>query len=285
MSADPSATLGTPDARVSRRKGGAGLQGERAKGGLPAMVYHFFSCTDAGLIRHNNEDAVGIDEANRLIILADGMGGHQAGEVASSMAVSLIADRLGDWLSGPGRQATVPEALSAMRACAEHVNQTILKAAASRAEYAGMGTTVVFGAFHGGQLLLGHVGDSRAYRWRQSRLERLTTDHTLLQRQLDAGLLTPAQAARSAGRFLLTRALGVEARVMLDLRALAVEPGDLYLLCSDGLTDMLDDGRLAGLLAQGGGLQAQAQRLVDGANAEGGRDNVSVVLAQLGAQT
>nr|WP_137891791.1 PP2C family serine/threonine-protein phosphatase [Ramlibacter sp. 2FC] len=247
------------------------------------MLHSFCALTDAGRLRPNNEDAVCVDEASRLIVLADGMGGHQAGEVASRMAVSLIAAELGPWLSGPGRQATAAEAMGALRDCVDRVNQAILQAAASRAEYAGMGTTVVFGAFHGSQLLLGHVGDSRAYCWRQGRLERLTTDHTLLQRQLDAGLLTPAQAARSAGRFLLTRALGVEARVVLALRALAVEPGDLYLLCSDGLTDMLDDERLAGLLAQGGGLQAQAQRLVDGANAEGGRDNVSVVLAQLSA--
>lgn len=248
------------------------------------MVYQFFSFTDAGRVRSNNEDTVHVDEADRLIILADGMGGHQAGEVASRMAVNLIAAELGPWLSGPGRQATVAEALGTIRDCVDRVNRAILQAAASHAEYAGMGTTVVFGAFLGGQLLLGHVGDSRAYCWRQGRLERLTTDHTLLQRQLDAGLLTPAQAARSTGRFLLTRALGVEARVTLELRALAVEPGDLYLLCSDGLTDMLDDARLAGLLAQGGSLRVQARRLVDGANAEGGLDNVSVVLAQLGAQ-
>lgn len=248
------------------------------------LSHSFCALTDPGRLRPNNEDAVRVDEVNRLIILADGMGGHQAGEVASRMAVSLMASELGPWLSGPGRQASVPEALAAMRDCADRVNQAILRAAASRADYAGMGTTLVFGAFHGGQFLFGHVGDSRAYCWRQGRLERLTTDHTLLQRQLDAGLLTPAQAARSTGRFLLTRALGVEARVVLELRALAVAPGDLYLLCSDGLTDMLGDDRLADLLAQGGDLQAQAQRLVDGANAEGGRDNVSVVLAQLGAQ-
>jgi len=248
-------------------------------------LHSFYALTDAGRQRPNNEDAVRVDEANRLIILADGMGGHQAGEVASHMAVSLISAEFGAWLAGPGRQATVPEALSAMRDSADHANQAILQAGTSRPDCAGMGTTVVVAAFfHGDRLLLGHAGDSRAYRWRQGRLERLTTDHTLLQRQLDAGLLTPAQAAASAGRFLLTRALGVEARVALELRALAALPGDLYLLCSDGLTDMLDDDRLAGLLAQGGGLQAQAQRLVDGANAEGGRDNVSVVLAQLGTQ-
>lgn len=245
------------------------------------MSHSFCALTDAGRLRPNNEDAVQIDEANGLIVLADGMGGHQAGEVASRMAVSLIAAELGAWLAGPGRQAKLAEALDAMRACADHANQAILQAAASRPEYAGMGTTVVFGAFHGDRFLLGHAGDSRAYRWRRGQLERLTTDHTLLQRQLDAGLLTPAQAARSAGRFLLTRALGVEARLALELQALAVEPGDLYLMCSDGLTDMLDDGRLAVLLAQGGGLPAQAQRLVDKANAEGGRDNVSVVLAEL----
>lgn len=245
-------------------------------------AHRFHALTDTGRLRANNEDAVGIDEANGLFMLADGMGGHQAGEVASRMAVSLIGAEFGAWLAGPGRQATVPEALNAMRLSVDHANQAILQAGASRPECAGMGTTVVVAALFDGDrlLLLGHAGDSRAYRWRQGRLERLTTDHTLLQRQLDAGLLSPAQAAASAGRFLLTRALGTEPRVVLELKCLELAPGDLILLCSDGLTDMLDDARLAELLALGGGLPELARRLVDGANAAGGRDNVSVVLAQ-----
>lgn len=247
------------------------------------MVYQFFSCTDAGRVRSNNEDAVRIDEANRLLILADGMGGHQAGEVASGMAAALVAAELGSWLSEPGRQATVAEALRAMQTCSDHASQAIFHAAATHAGYAGMGTTLVFGVFHGSQFLLGHAGDSRAYRWRQGLLERLTTDHSLLQAQLDAGLMTAAQAARSSSRYLLTRALGVESKVALDLRALDVVPDDLYLLCSDGLSDMLDDAQIAAALALGGDLQAQAQRLVDHANAQGGRDNISVVLAQLAA--
>ena len=143
-----------------------------------------------------------------------------------------------------------------------------------------MGTTLLVAVFQPQRLVLGHVGDSRAYRWRRGELTQITRDHSLLQEQLDAGLITPQQAAVSVHRNLVTRAVGVQDSVHIEVHAHAVEPGDCYLLCSDGLSDMVDDASLAILLGRRGTLQDKAQALVDGANARGGRDNIAVVLVQ-----
>jgi serine/threonine protein phosphatase PrpC len=149
-----------------------------------------------------------------------------------------------------------------------------------------MGTTLVMVVVARGQLVVGHVGDSRAYRLRGRRLQRLTRDHSLLQEQLDAGLITPAQAARSPHRNLVTRALGVEAEVTLEAHDYSLKHDDLLLLCSDGLTDMVDDERICGLLCHTrAGLQDACHALVEAANAAGGRDNISVVLVRAGAES
>jgi protein phosphatase len=142
-----------------------------------------------------------------------------------------------------------------------------------------MGTTLVVGVFQDGRLMLGHIGDSRCYRLRAGALEQITKDHSLLQEQMDAGLITPEQAATSTNKNLVTRALGVEDAVLLEVNEHRVEPGDLYLMCSDGLSDMLDDDAIARILAAPGTLEEKAVQLVDGANANGGRDNISVLLA------
>jgi serine/threonine protein phosphatase PrpC len=139
---------------------------------------------------------------------------------------------------------------------------------------------LVVGVFRDDWLLLGHIGDSRCYRWRRGELTQLTRDHSLLQEQIDAGLLTPQQAAVSVNKNLVTRALGVESAVALEVTEHRVETGDLYLLCSDGLSDMVSDAMTAGLLAQPASLAQQADRLVAAANAQGGRDNITVLLAQ-----
>lgn len=249
------------------------------------LTYRFAALTDTGRVREGNEDSVLVDEAARLVVLADGMGGYQAGEVASSMATALIAAELGSWLRGRGQSAPSADVERAMRASVDHGNRAIYDAALGNASYRGMGTTLVVGVFLGGQLLLGHAGDSRAYRWRQGRLERLTRDHSLLQAQLDAGLITPQQAANSSLRSVITRALGVEPVVALDVQTVDVVPGDDYLLCSDGLTDMLEDPDIEALLAAPGTLAERARALVDEANARGGRDNVSVILIQTAPAT
>ena len=143
-----------------------------------------------------------------------------------------------------------------------------------------MGTTLVVGVFQDGRLMLGHIGDSRCYRLRNAHLEQITKDHSLLQEQMDAGLITPEQAATSTNKNLVTRALGVEDAVLLEVNEHKVEPGDLYLMCSDGLSDMLDDEAIAQILAGDGSLEQKSVQLIDAANANGGRDNISVLLAQ-----
>lgn len=244
------------------------------------MIYKFCTATDTGLIRANNEDAAAFDTPVGLAVLADGMGGYNAGEVASGMATSHIADDLGRWLAAADGVAQRRDIRRALEICVDNANASIFKAAQANAHYAGMGTTLVVGVFRGDWLLLGHIGDSRCYRWRRGELTQLTRDHSLLQEQIDAGLLTPQQAASSMNKNLVTRALGVESTVALEVTEHLVETGDLYLMCSDGLSDMVSDAITAGLLAQPASLAVRARSLVDAANAQGGRDNITVLLVE-----
>jgi protein phosphatase len=244
------------------------------------MNYEFCMRTDPGLARENNEDSVTVDEPTRLGILADGMGGYNAGEVASGMATTFIKSELGRWLSQAGRHANAREVRRAMEICVDNANRSIFNAANSNPQYSGMGTTLVVGVFQDGRLMLGHIGDSRCYRLRGGQFEQITKDHSLLQEQMDAGLITPEQAATSTNKNLVTRALGVEDAVLLEVNEHKVEPGDIYLMCSDGLSDMLDDDTLAQMLSGEGSLDQKTVQLIDAANANGGRDNISVLLVQ-----
>ena len=243
------------------------------------MIYEFCIGTDPGLARENNEDSVTIDEPTRLGILADGMGGYNAGEIASGMATTFIKSELGRWLSQAGRHANSREVRRAMEICVDNANRSIFNAANSNPQYSGMGTTLVLGVFQDARLMLGHIGDSRGYRLRGGEFTQITKDHSLLQEQMDAGLITPEQAAVSTNKNLVTRALGVEDAVLLEVNEHKVEAGDLYLMCSDGLSDMLDDESIARVLRTEGPLEQKTQQLVEGANANGGRDNISVLLA------
>ena len=247
------------------------------------MNYEFSLRTDPGLARENNEDSVAVDESTRLAILADGMGGYNAGEIASGMATTFIKSELGRWLSQAGRHANAKEVRRAMEICVDNANRSIFNAANSNPQYSGMGTTLVVGVFQDGRLLLGHIGDSRCYRLRGQELSQITKDHSLLQEQMDAGLITPEQAAVSTHKNLVTRALGVEDTVLLDVNEHRVEPGDIYLMCSDGLSDMVDDPGICRILSADATLEDKAVQLVDSANANGGRDNISVLLAQADA--
>jgi PPM family protein phosphatase len=244
------------------------------------MNYEFCFRTDPGLARENNEDSVTVDEPTRLGILADGMGGYNAGEVASGMATTFIKSELGRWLAQAGRHANGREVRRAMEICVDNANRSIFNAANSNPQYSGMGTTLVVGVFQDGRLLLGHIGDSRCYRLRAGQLEQITKDHSLLQEQMDAGLITPEQAATSTNKNLVTRALGVEDAVLLEVNEHKVDPGDLFLMCSDGLSDMLDDEAIAHILSAEGSLEQKTVQLIDAANANGGRDNISVLLGQ-----
>ena len=245
-----------------------------------SMQYEFCARTDPGKVRGNNEDAVHFDPPTGVAVLADGMGGYAAGEVASGMATAFIVSELSRWLREVERKAMPREIQRALRICVENANTSIVRAASTNRQYAGMGTTVVVGVFHGNRLVLGHVGDSRCYRLRAGVLMQITRDHSLLQEQLDAGYITAEQAAVSVNKNLVTRALGVDEAVDLEVNDFKVESGDLYMMCSDGLSDMMDDEAIARLLGAQQSLEQVAESLIDTANANGGRDNISVLLVK-----
>lgn len=238
-------------------------------------------CTDPGLVRVHNEDAIFADANLGIAILADGMGGYQAGEVASGMACTLLADSFvqllprcdAAFLAAAGGPAQL--LADEIRA----VNAAIFNASATEPRYAGMGTTLVVAWYFADRLYVAHVGDSRLYRLRGRQFQQLTRDHSLLQEQLDSGMITAEEARYSADRNLVTRALGIESEVLPEVHEYDVQPGEVVLLCSDGLTDMLADEQIAATLKAGQeDLQHTAGELVEQANDAGGRDNISVIL-------
>ena len=238
------------------------------------------SRSDPGIVRSHNEDAV-FDQADAgLVVLADGMGGYNAGEVASGMAVT--------WLGGNLPAALAPvsgPAAEIHRLIAQQValaNDSILKAAESQPQYAGMGTTLVLGYFRDNRLTLGHIGDSRAYRLRGEEFMQLTRDHSLLQEQIDSGMISREEARFSQNKNLVTRALGVDLGVEVEIHDHDVLVGDIYLLCSDGLNDMVEDDEIAlTLQTLHSNLELAADQLIQMANDNGGRDNVSVILVKV----
>ena len=247
------------------------------------MNFEFYSQTDTGRVRTNNEDSVALDESCAVAVLADGMGGYAAGEVASGMACDFIKAELGRWLHEASAAASDADVKRAMDICVDNANQAIFGAANSNPTYAGMGTTLVLGVFRPGRLLMGHIGDSRGYRWRNGVLQQITKDHSLLQEQIDAGMLTPEQAQYAANKNLVTRALGVEDMVLLETHQHDVVSGDVYLMCSDGLSDMLRDAQIAEIMAAHPSLSDMGEALVAAANEAGGRDNIAVILVAVHA--
>lgn len=242
------------------------------------MNYQFHAVTDPGRARDNNEDSVAFDEEALVAVLADGMGGYNAGEIASGMATAFIKSELSRWLIEAGAIAQPKEIRRAMEICVDNANLAIYNSANANPAFAGMGTTLVLCVFKEGRLLVGHIGDSRCYRLRSDTLEQITKDHSLLQEQIDAGLITQDQAAVSPIKNLVTRALGVEQAVMLEVNEFSVEPGDLYLMCSDGLSDMVTDEVIARIAGEASGLDQIAGHLVSAANENGGKDNISVLM-------
>jgi len=243
------------------------------------------SLSHPGMVRSHNEDAVFVDGAAGLAILADGMGGYNAGEVASGIAVDVISHGMLPGLAAEVDLTKIDSATGLSHAAlllqkqAELANKTIYEAAQSRPECAGMGTTIVASVFCGNRASIGHVGDSRCYRLRDGSLEQLTRDHSLLQEQIDSGMLTPERAKFSLNKNLVTRALGIDELSPIDIVEYRVETGDVYLLCSDGLTDMVDAEQIEAILTrEHDSLPGAAAALVELANRRGGRDNISVVL-------
>lgn len=245
------------------------------------------SLTDPGRLRKRNEDYVAERSESGLVLLADGMGGYNAGDVASGMATDLVADGLDqDWQQARlDRMDQVQAQALAADLIRQHVaraNSAVHQAAQHTPEYSGMGTTLVVGLFFDNLLTVGHVGDSRLYRLRGDALDQLTRDHSLLQEQIDQGVISKEEARLSHNKNLVTRALGVDPAVEAEVHSHVVVPGDVYLLCSDGLNDMVDDEEIRlTLLTLKSNVQLAAQHLVQAANDSGGRDNVSVVLVKV----
>ena len=241
-----------------------------------------------GMVRSHNEDCVFVDGEAGLAVLADGMGGYNAGEVASGIAVDVVSNGLlpelasGRELSKVDIQSGLTHAALLLQQQIAAANKGIYEAAQTRPECAGMGTTIVAAIFHGNRVSIGHIGDSRCYRLRGEKFEQLTRDHSLLQEQIDSGVLTPEQARFSLNKNLVTRALGIEAIVPTDIAEYRIEANDIYLLCSDGLTDMVDSEVIHSIIDEKRtDLAVAAGDLIDLANQNGGRDNISVVMVRI----
>jgi len=247
------------------------------------LDYEFCARTDVGRVRGNNEDSVAVSRDARMVIVADGMGGYNAGEVASVMVVQILNRELRNRLVAAGARADAAVVRDMLMTSVDRANSAIYQAARAPAHYAGMGTTLIVGLFGDCRVVIGHIGDSRAYLLRDGVFTRLTRDHTWLQEQIDKGAMTPLEAQRSGMRSLLTRAVGVDPQVHLEVNEFPVVPGDLFLFCSDGLTDSIDDAELAVLLRDPSPLPTLTERLVQQANALGGRDNISALLVRAGA--
>jgi serine/threonine protein phosphatase PrpC len=243
--------------------------------------------TDIGRQRNHNEDAVSSDDTLGFVVLADGMGGYKAGEVASQMAVLSITAELMKTMStrcpgkvdlGLGKQAEALLLLNAVK----NANEVIYSVSQSQQQCAGMGTTLVVGVFTNNKLLVGHIGDSRMYRLRSQLLSQITEDHSLLQEQIKLGLITAEQAKFASNKNLVTRALGIDPEVELELNECDVEVGDIYLFCSDGLTDFVDDEEIQYALNKFmSDMNVAARMLVQMANENGGKDNISVILVRV----
>ncbi len=238
--------------------------------------------THPGLVRPLNEDAIGADPSCGLFVLADGLGGYNAGEVASVMAISSVLERLAssiDTIDVDDGAFTPDEAIYDT---VTDINANIYNAALNSTAFEGMATTLVIGWFLGGRLWVAHTGDSRLYRYRDSMLEQLTRDHSFSQELLDAGMVTEEEARSLPAKNLVTRALGAGADIEPEIHNVDVLAGDIILLCSDGLTEMVGSYEIEGLLSiNEEDMHETARRLVDLANESGGRDNISVIVVRV----
>lgn len=251
-----------------------------------AATLEVATATDPGMVRSHNEDSIAADAEIGLAVLADGMGGYNAGEVASGIAVAMMTSEIRRALAERKphqKEATgEPTAVRLLRESSAKANAAIYQASKSQPQYSGMGTTLVTALFFDNSVAVGHVGDSRLYRLRGDVFEQITRDHSLLQEQIDSGMITKEQARYSQNKNLVTRAVGIDPEVDTEIHTYKAEPGDIYLLCSDGLSDMVTDEDIhltLGMLQSN--LPLAARQLVQMANDNGGRDNISVVLVRI----
>lgn len=249
--------------------------------------FAYVEITDVGMVRDHNEDAIGSNRETGLMVLADGMGGYNAGEVASGIAVRTVLDLVSEGCSREQRSAPEPETglmrqTILLRDAIARANKIIHQTAHSQSQCEGMGTTIVACLFFDNRISIAHVGDARLYRLRQNRLQQITMDHSLLQELVDRGFYSQEEAQRSTNRNYVTRALGVEALVQVEVQEMDALPGDIYLLCSDGLPDMVEDDDIHLTISTfSANLQTVGQQLIQLSNEQGGKDNISIILTQV----
>ncbi len=245
-----------------------------------------FGLTDVGRVRDHNEDCIGNNHDLGLAVLADGMGGHRGGEVASAITVSTILETLADKLKHINPGDIDEETGYRLESIAVHdavamANENVFKSSKENSRYRGMGTTVVVLLFYDDRFTVAHVGDSRLYRFRNDEFEQITRDHSLMQELIDRGFYTTEQARNSLNKNLVTRAIGTEESVQVDLFEDVVHSGDIYLLCSDGLTDMVEDEVIKNTIMNNSeDLEKIATELIHASNESGGKDNSSAILAR-----
>ncbi|HEX9728341.1 MAG TPA: Stp1/IreP family PP2C-type Ser/Thr phosphatase [Gemmatimonadales bacterium] len=232
--------------------------------------------TDVGIVRSGNEDSYLIVDERAVFIVADGMGGHAAGEVASEMAVRIIAEELGD-IRGVGEEP----AAARMREAIRQANASIFERTLTEHDKRGMGTTATALVLNGQRYLIGQVGDSRAYLLRDSELTQLTKDHSYVQEQVDAGYLSPEEARTHPYSNVITRCVGANNDVAPDTYVGSLRAGDIFVLASDGLTGMVDDPDLHNMLLSSRNPEALAQALINEANHRGGLDNITVIAVRI----
>ena len=245
------------------------------------------SLTDPGRVRDHNEDCIESRPEIGLYVLADGMGGYNAGEVASGMATSLISGGMQEvWrpreVERLGREECKALSERLIREQIARANAAIYTTSQNNPECTGMGTTLVVCLFFDDFVTVAHIGDSRLYRLRGETMEQVTRDHSLLQEQLDSGLITPDEAKLSQNKNLVTRALGIDPSVEPEVHVYETRPEDIYLLCSDGLSDMVEDEEIRlTLITLKSNPSLTVQQLVQAANDNGGRDNISAMLIRI----
>ena len=247
----------------------------------------FVGLSDTGKVREHNEDTIAHDADIGLLVLADGMGGYNAGEVASGIAVKTIVNLVKEHveredLSIADAESGLSRPNIILRDAISRANKIIYQTAHTQAQCEGMGTTVVAALFFDNKVTIAHVGDSRLYRQRGDKFEQVTMDHSLLQELVDRGFYSAEEAQRAANKNYVTRALGVEPNVDVEVQEVPVQKGDFYALCSDGLSDMVEDDDMhLTLTTFGANLDTVAKQLIQLANDNGGRDNISVVMANV----
>lgn len=255
---------------------------------IPIMVARLMPFTitacglsDIGLVRQNNEDVWAEVPHLHFFLLADGMGGHQAGEIAAKETVKILSKVIDKKLKTSNQPLSVLEMEELLRKAIRHVNTLIFKMGRENLELRGMGTTLCTLFFHQEGVIFAHVGDSRIYRCRQGVMEQVTKDHSLLCELVDQGQINEQQASEFLYKNIITKAIGTEPKVEPSLGVAEVQAGDLFLMCSDGLSDLVSLEEIEAEICSKSSLQKKAKRLIALANEKGGRDNITVVLVKV----